>query len=527
MFRRPQVKFKNEAGVEMTVLDYFKSRNYAIRFPAMPTIQVGNAIRKIQLPIELCSVSANQAVMKRCTETQTRNMIKVAATSTDIRRAKIMDILKKIDHNRSATLQQFGIGVGTDFTAVKARILDPPTLQYGEQRTVRPNKGVWNAAGNFLFPKDIDNWSILCMDQRTQDQSINRFGSKLAQMGSRVGMKISNNFYIHKLGYNFRDPDIDRLMNELIKQGCQLLVCIIPDFGDNYAKVKQAAEIRCGLLTQCIKAGTIFRKGEDDSTISNILLKINAKMNGTNHQFAAPSKILACMGAPFMVIGADVTHPSPDQVRIPSVVGVAASYDVYAFKYNICWRLQDAKQEMISDFAGILEEHLIFFRNKNKVLPQRIFYYRDGVSEGQFQEALRFELSAMYQGCQRVQAGYKPKITFLVVQKRHHTRFFPGKSGISQDRNNNVPPGTIVDTEITHPNETQFFLVSHQSIQGVAKPTKYCLLKDDNNLTMDELQAFTYNLCHLFTRCNRAVSYPAPTYYAHLVAYRGRVYIEG
>lgn len=73
------------------MLDYFKSRGYTIRFPAMPTIQVGNAIRKIQLPIELCSVSANQAVMKRCTEMQTRNMIKVAATSTDVRRQKIMD----------------------------------------------------------------------------------------------------------------------------------------------------------------------------------------------------------------------------------------------------------------------------------------------------------------------------------------------------------------------------------------------------------------------------------------------------
>lgn len=33
------------------------------------------------------------------------------------------------------------------------------------------------------------------------------------------------------------------------------------------------------------------------------------------------------------------------------------------------------------------------------------------------------------------------------------------------------------------------------------------------------------DLCHLFTRCNRSVSYPAPTYYAHLVAARGKQYI--
>ena len=30
----------------------------------------------------------------------------------------------------------------------------------------------------------------------------------------------------------------------------------------------------------------------------------------------------------------------------------------------------------------------------------------------------------------------------------------------------------------------------------------------------------------MFTRCNRSVSYPAPTYYAHLAAARAKVYIE-
>jgi len=34
-------------------------------------------------------------------------------------------------------------------------------------------------------------------------------------------------------------------------------------------------------------------------------------------------------------------------------------------------------------------------------------------------------------------------------------------------------------------------------------------------------------LCHMFPRCNRSVSYPAPAYLAHLAAARGRVYISG
>jgi eukaryotic translation initiation factor 2C len=30
----------------------------------------------------------------------------------------------------------------------------------------------------------------------------------------------------------------------------------------------------------------------------------------------------------------------------------------------------------------------------------------------------------------------------------------------------------------------------------------------------------------MFARCTRSVSYPAPTYYAHLAAFRARAYIE-
>ena len=47
-------------------------------------------------------------------------------------------------------------------------------------------------------------------------------------------------------------------------------------------------------------------------------------------------------------------------------------------------------------------------------------------------------------------------------------------------------------------------------------------LYDDNNFNANTEQALTYYLCHLYSRCERSVSYPAPTYYAHLAAFRAR-----
>lgn len=108
--------------------------------------------------------------------------------------------------------------------------------------------------------------------------------------------------------------------NELSKIGkekrVQIVFVIIPDNGPTYATVKQRAEIDHGVLTQCIKGGTVFRKRNDGSTISNILLKVNAKLNGTNHKLQS-SAILSKAPGKVMVIGADVTHPSPEQKTIP------------------------------------------------------------------------------------------------------------------------------------------------------------------------------------------------------------------
>jgi eukaryotic translation initiation factor 2C len=49
-----------------------------------------------------------------------------------------------------------------------------------------------------------------------------------------------------------------------------------------------------------------------------------------------------------------------------------------------------------------------------------------------------------------------------------------------------------VDTDVVDPYTFQFFLASHAAIQGVTKPTKYCILHDDSNFNADDLQAITY-----------------------------------
>ena len=99
-------------------------------------------------------------------------------------------------------------------------------------------------------------------------------------------------------------------------------------------------------------------------------------------------------------------------------------------------------------------------------------------------------------------------------------RFFPVDN--NKYKNGNALAGTVVDQGINHPTEGDFYLLSHEGIQGTSRPCHYQVLWDDSDFSADELEVLAYYLCHLYSRCTRAVSYPTPTYYAHLVAERAR-----
>ncbi|XP_014259236.1 protein argonaute-2-like isoform X1 [Cimex lectularius] len=497
---------------------YCDEYGYNIEFINLPTLQCGSKARPISLPIELCEIQEGQVIMKKMNETQTRNMVRAAAVPAYERKKKIEASIRTVSFNTDPYIQEFGLSVSSEFTKVPARVLDPPTLEYKEQQSVRVSSGVWRS-GKFLKPCNLEHWYIYSVDTKVPDKKLKDLAYKLMEVSKEVGMVIKEPKE-RKIMSHHRELEHD-LTNF---STAQVVFVVLPDRGPvTYAKVKQMAELKVGVLTQCIKSRTLT-KCNSNSTVTNILLKLNAKLNGINHSITSghwPS----FFKKPVMVVGADVTHPAPDQVNVPSVAAVAASHDPKAFLYNMIYRIQPPREEIIKDLENIMREQLMVFYKRTNHKPHAILFYRDGVSEGQFKKVIDEEVLAIRRACKKLSKEYEPLITFLVVQKRHHTRFFPGPND-AEGKNKNVPAGTVVDTEIVHPTELDFYLVSHASIQGTSRPTKYHLLCDDSNMSEDDLEEITFYLCHLFTRCTRSVSYPAPTYYAHLAAFRVRSYID-
>ncbi|XP_029175629.1 protein argonaute-2 isoform X4 [Nylanderia fulva] len=512
----------------MSIQQYFmKYKEYNLQYPHLPCLWVGatNRPEKIFLPAELCAVMPKQAVNRKLDEEQTTKMIKYAATDAPTRKYRIEQAFRKIDVNNSPVMRnEFHLSVRPEMKQVAARVLPPPDLQYNNKKGI-VRQGIWKMQA-FQQASNLNKgtWTILDLsDSKRDTHYIHEFAMSLMDYASEVGMNIEEPQSPFR---QLRSSNISEIHNYFgSKKDLKLIIVIISDRMDTtYGKVKQITELSVGILTQCIKFRTATKNNY--ITVKNILLKINSKLNGINHTLHSASMPKILKNNDCMIVGADVTHPSPDAINIPSIAAVAASSNHSAFQYNIALRLQPPKEEMILDIEQIIISQLHIYKSKTKCLPNKIIYYRDGVSEGQLAQVMYHEINAIKRACNRVKAP-NIQITCLVVQKRHHVRLFPTNDKESDDKNKNVRAGTIVDTEITHPNHIDFYLVSHASIQGTARPTKYRCICNDSQYTEDDIEQLTYYLCHMYARCTRAVSYPAPTYYAHLGAYRGRALIQG
>jgi eukaryotic translation initiation factor 2C len=197
--------------------------------------------------------------------------------------------------------------------------------------------------------------------------------------------------------------------------------------------------------------------------------------------------------------------------------------------------------------------------------PKRVIVFRDGVSEGQFKQVIEGEIPKIKgarlhfvriihthhpplpAACASLNLPVEPKLTVVVVGKRHHgtsylsncyrvesypliVRFFP-QSG-QGDRSGNCPAGLVVDsgsyyfillmmsefgflcivTEVASPAEFDFYLQSHAGLLGTSRPAHYNVLHDENNFTADSMQQLAFALCHVYARSTRSVSIPAPVY---------------
>lgn len=432
-------------------------------------------------------------------------------------------------------------------TRLTGRVLQPPKLKLGDGGHIRdliPSRHdrQWNLVDSHVFEGTrIERWALISFGGNAEQKSnIPKFINQLSQRCEQLGIFLNKNNIISPQfeptqvlnNVSLLESKLKRIQR-VASNKLQLLICIMERRHKGYADLKRIAETSVGVVSQCCLYQNLAKL--NSQFLANLALKINAKVGGCTVALynSLPSQIprLLHSDEPVIFMGADVTHPHPLDDVSPSVAAVVGSMNwPAANKYVSRMRSQNHRQEIIQDLGAMVGELLDDFHQAVGKLPKRIIFFRDGVSETQFYKVLKEELQAIKAACSSRYPHSKPPITFAVVQKRHHTRLFPFKIDPSfiqnQFSDENIQPGTVVDTVITHPREFDFYLCSHWGAKGTSRPTHYHVLWDESQFTSDELQKLVYNLCYTYVRCTKPVSLVPPVYYAHLAAYRGRLYLE-
>lgn len=99
---------------------------------------------------------------------------------------------------------------------------------------------------------------------------------------------------------------------------------------------------------------------------------------------------------PTIVMGADVIHPAPGADGRPSFTALVGNVDSETAKYIADCRVQTSRQEMIDDLEAMATAHISMYKRYRQAVekkspdPKRVIFYRDGVSEGQFQHVLEY-----------------------------------------------------------------------------------------------------------------------------------------
>ncbi|XP_042505573.1 protein argonaute 1-like [Macadamia integrifolia] len=546
----------DDRGTMKSVVQYFQETyGFVIQHTQWPCLQVGNTQRPNYLPMEVCKIVEGQRYSKRLNERQITALLKVTCQRP---RERELDIMQTVHHNayhEDPYAKEFGIKISEKLAQVEARILPPPWLKYhdtGREKDCLPQVGQWNMMNKKMVNGGtVNNWICINFSRNVQESVARGFCNELAQMCHISGMVFNPEPVLPP--YNARPDQVERAlktryhdcMTKLRPQGRELdlLIVILPDNnGSLYGDLKRICETDLGLVSQCCLTKHVFKMSKQ--YLANVSLKINVKVGGRNTVLidALSRRIPLVSDRPTIIFGADVTHPHPGEDSSPSIAAVVASQDWPEItKYAGLVSAQAHRQELIQDLfkvwqdpvrgtvsGGMIKELLISFRRATGQKPQRIIFYRDGVSEGQFYQVLLYELDAIRKACASLEPNYQPPVTFVVVQKRHHTRLFANNhhERNAVDRSGNILPGTVVDSKICHPTEFDFYLCSHAGIQGTSRPAHYHVLWDENKFTADGLQSLTNNLCYTYARCTRSVSIVPPAYYAHLAAFRARFYME-
>ncbi|PSS06975.1 hypothetical protein M430DRAFT_271769 [Amorphotheca resinae ATCC 22711] len=509
-FKKKDMSTNPPTETEITIYDYFWTK-YGIRleYPYLPLVQT---TRDGVFPMEVCVLLPNQKYQFKLSSEQTAAMIKFAVTRPRERIEAIKHGVGMLKWHDDPYLRHYGVKIDPNMTTTQARLLPPPEVQYNGSKATPHYSGRWDLRGKkFLLvnTEPLKSWGVCVIAEAVNEPTMRNFLRVFVQTYMNHGGRVENRnptIYIARKGEDlaFSVAAARNMAGNQANCLPQILLFVLPGRDSfMYERLKRNMECRFAMVSQMLNVAHVQKA--TPQYCSNVCMKFNAKLGG-----------------------ADVSHPTPGSPQ-PSMAALTMSFDKDACRYAAAVQTNGYRVEMITP-QNIKTMMLPLFQQWISKVgggqgPQHIYYFRDGVSEGQYTHVLNQEVKDM-KAALAEKFGPRAstiKWTVTICTKRHHIRLFPKENdSVAADRNNNPLPGTLVENDVTHPFEYDFYLSSHSAIQGTARPVHYHVIKDEAEVPVNDFQRLIYNMCYQYMRSTTPVSLFPAVYYAHLASNRAR-----
>src|ERR1051325_527171 len=290
--------------------------------------------------------------------------------------------------------------------SVQARVLPAPKIQYhpsSREAALTPRNGSWNMRNKKVATgATLGSWAcaVFGNERYYPMEVVKKFIRELVATCQDTGLNIPNK--TPPIQHFNPQGDIEKSLRNIwlragntAKSQPQLILCVLPNTGVQlYGEIKRVCDTVIGVASQCVQGKHIYQANKH--YCANVCLKMNVKLGGMN-SFIDPTLVPFITQKPTILMGADVTHPPPGDSNSgrPSIAAMCASMDAKASRYAASIRVQTGRQEVINDLADMVKELLKTFYLTCGRKPERILFYRDGVSEGQFSQVLENETMAI------------------------------------------------------------------------------------------------------------------------------------
>ncbi|XP_077488732.1 piwi-like protein 1 [Amblyomma americanum] len=516
--KNPACTFETKEGPK-TYADYYRD-HYEKRIrdmrqpllvcrPKEKDLRAGRT-QNIYLVPELCVLTGLTDEM-RANVTVMRDMAQHTRVEPSKRWRNLLVFMERINNNEAIRndMDRWGIRFDDSLVKIDARVLQPEKVMQGSN-TYR------YSAATADFSREtrdrplhvavaVESWIVLC--HRCEEANVTQFVRTLMSVCPPMGVKIRQPRLV--LLDDDRPSGFVYALRQLTSGGnIELALIVLPNSRkDRYDIIKKEACVDLGLHTQVILARTIGNRRNIHSVATKVAVQLNCKLGGEAW----------CLEIPLvstMVIGYDTYPDSSTPNRSAGAFVASINKSLTRWYQRVCFH--DTHEGLAKSLPSLLRDALRKYSQCNDgASPDRIIFYRDGVSDGQIPQVMEWEINPIVASLQGLFPGVNHKLAFVVVTKRISTRFFlPSREHVT-----NPPPGTVVDSEVTRLERYDFFLVSQSVRQGTVAPTHYNVVYDTTGLKPDHMQRLAYKLTHLYFNWPGTIRVPAPCQYAHKLAF--------